>query len=123
MGQHTPGSIAILGARARKWLLANGATRHRLEILQIASMVVPLGPVTHAIPPCLAAIDQARRRRRGKPDGVYVEIQQRFTCRWHDSESGDCTIYSARPAMCRDYPYGNPCQEPGCTHTAGTDAS
>ena len=120
MGQHTPGSMAIMGARARRWVLRHGATRYLQDLLQITSMVVPLGPSTYQIPPCLVAIDQARRRRRGRPEIAYTEIQQRFTCRWHDPESGDCTIYSARPGMCRDYPYGQPCLAPGCTASEAT---
>lgn len=27
----------------------------------------------------------------------------------------DCTIYETRPRMCRNYPYGRPCNFDGCT--------
>ena len=36
-----------------------------------------------------------------------------YRCK-HLAENGDCTIYDIRPKMCRDYPYGYPCQYPGC---------
>ncbi len=32
-----------------------------------------------------------------------------FTCRHWDEDSGLCQTYETRPAMCRDYPYGEPC--------------
>ena len=39
-----------------------------------------------------------------------------WTCRHWDPESGDCTVYAARPAMCREHPYrGERCAFPGCT--------
>lgn len=31
------------------------------------------------------------------------------------ARTGRCSVYEARPAMCRDYPYGKPCTHPGCT--------
>lgn len=38
-----------------------------------------------------------------------------FTCRHHDVHTGNCLAYESRPAMCKDYPYGHPCQHDGCT--------
>ena len=37
-----------------------------------------------------------------------------FTCK-HLQNNGDCAIYQTRPAMCRDYPYGRPCEWDECT--------
>lgn len=31
-----------------------------------------------------------------------------YTCKNFDPVTNNCTAYDARPAMCRDYPYGNP---------------
>src|ERR1019366_288079 len=36
-----------------------------------------------------------------------------FSCRHWDTETRLCTAYEARPDMCRDYPYGGPCNA-GC---------
>ena len=38
----------------------------------------------------------------------------RFTCR-NLQPNGDCGVYEARPAMCRDFPYDRRCGVPGCT--------
>lgn len=42
--------------------------------------------------------------------------QHWYTCA-HLQDNGDCGTYEYRPKMCRDYPYGNPCQwaNYGCT--------
>jgi Fe-S-cluster containining protein len=39
-----------------------------------------------------------------------------YTCK-NLSPAGDCVVYESRPTMCRDYPYGNPCDHAGtgCT--------
>ena len=38
-----------------------------------------------------------------------------FTCKHHDTATGDCMDYANRPPMCSDYPYGKPCIIEGCT--------
>ena len=43
---------------------------------------------------------------------------QRYTCR-HLLPSGDCGNYEDRPRVCRDYPYGQACQNPHCQWGAG----
>ena len=53
-----------------------------------------------------------RLQRVGSPlrpsqDSTY------FTCRHFDLESRRCMDYDNRPAMCRNYPYGDPCEH-GC---------
>lgn len=39
-----------------------------------------------------------------------------YRCKHFDEESHDCRIYDRRPQMCREYPYGNPCDFDGCTY-------
>lgn len=42
-----------------------------------------------------------------------------FTCKHFDREKRVCTVYSERPLMCRDYPYGSPCEHSDCTWDKG----
>ena len=49
------------------------------------------------------------------PDpGVSADVYL-YKCKHFDWETRKCTIYSIRPAMCRNYPYGRPCPHTGCT--------
>lgn len=50
-------------------------------------------------------------------EGTYSSGERCFfyTCKYLDPTSGDCLAYDTRPAMCRDYPYGQPCQIKECT--------
>ncbi|MEY4932159.1 MAG: hypothetical protein RLZZ403_479 [Pseudomonadota bacterium] len=41
---------------------------------------------------------------RHHKDHVYATI-----CRFFDRDERRCTVYEARPAVCRKYPYGNKC--------------
>lgn len=41
----------------------------------------------------------------------------RYSCTHFDGVS--CTAYETRPKMCRDYPYGKPCEKSDCTWEAG----
>jgi Fe-S-cluster containining protein len=41
---------------------------------------------------------------RHRKDSVYGSI-----CRFFDTRARRCTIYAARPQVCRDYPNGNRC--------------
>jgi Fe-S-cluster containining protein len=41
---------------------------------------------------------------RHKKDHIYKTI-----CRFFDTDARRCTIYAARPNVCRKYPYGNKC--------------
>ena len=41
---------------------------------------------------------------RHRKDDVYGSI-----CRFFDTDERRCTIYAARPQVCRDYPNGNRC--------------
>lgn len=47
------------------------------------------------------ADEQILRHRR---DHIYKTI-----CRFFDTEERCCTVYEARPNVCRKYPYGNRC--------------
>lgn len=46
---------------------------------------------------------------------VREDGREMYTCRHHDTETGDCRIYEDRPRMCRDYPYGKSCEHGECT--------
>jgi hypothetical protein len=89
--------------------------------------------------PLPASLDDIRRRRNADvcpPDEKWIQDGDKlaemlipldggtysngqpafyFTCKHHDIASGDCTNYEQRPAMCRDYPYGRPCEHTDCT--------
>ncbi len=67
---------------------------------QIIEMVIYLGEV-------------ANPNRPGSP------VDHWYTCRNHDADSGNCTIYETRPQMCRDFPNGRECPNAGCTYVAG----
>lgn len=41
---------------------------------------------------------------RHQKDGIYKSV-----CRLFDRETRRCTVYAARPNVCRKYPYGNTC--------------
>ncbi len=47
------------------------------------------------------------------PLGVF-RGQELFTCKHHDTKSGNCTIYETRPQMCRGFPGANPCPYRNC---------
>jgi Fe-S-cluster containining protein len=63
------------------------------EAAVLADMLIPLGTSTYG-------------------DGEKSFL---YTCRHHDTETGDCRIYETRPMMCSEYPYGNECAIEGCT--------
>ena len=46
----------------------------------------------------------SERILRHRKDDVYGSI-----CRFFDTDERRCTIYTARPQVCRDYPNGNRC--------------
>lgn len=37
-----------------------------------------------------------------------------YTCKHHDSATGDCRNYQNRPRMCSDFPYGHACPYDDC---------
>lgn len=48
--------------------------------------------------------DEDERVLRHKKDDIYPSV-----CRFLDSETRRCTIYKARPEVCREYPDGKTC--------------
>ncbi len=48
--------------------------------------------------------EEGERVLRHREDHVYESV-----CRFLDPESRNCTIYKARPAICRDYPGSTRC--------------
>lgn len=48
--------------------------------------------------------DENERILRHQKDSVYGSI-----CRFFDTEARRCTIYTARPSVCREYPDGKKC--------------
>lgn len=61
----------------------------------------------------------------GVIDGEYIEQMlvplsapdepNTFGCAYWDPVTRLCTSYETRPQMCREYPYGRPCQHCGVT--------
>jgi len=41
---------------------------------------------------------------RHQKDHIYTSV-----CRFFDTDARRCTVYEARPYVCRKYPYGNKC--------------
>ena len=69
----------------------------------IAAMVLPL-----------TADAAAERLGHGWPDTSEAR-HNLYTCRFWDHRTRLCVAYDDRPAMCRDYPYGKPCEH-GCDY-------
>src|SRR3954467_12700015 len=46
-----------------------------------------------------------------------------YTCKNYIKETHSCGIYETRPNMCKEYPYGSPCQYKTCTWDAGRDGT
>lgn len=81
----------------------------------IADMVIPL------------TLEEARARRErfGIPpaeEAAEVGVNQ-FTCRHWDETTRLCGAYDARPTMCRDYPYGKPCDRRSCGYQVADDVA
>jgi len=73
---------------------------------QIYAMIVYLGEFTP-----LEAMTKFCTR---VPDGNEEPSGHYYTCN-NLAADGNCSIYEARPHMCRDYPYGEPCRYQKCT--------
>jgi Fe-S-cluster containining protein len=50
-----------------------------------------------------------------EPTGETTGTSHHFTCKNWDPNMRLCTVYENRPFMCRDYPYGRPCEHCGLT--------
>jgi Fe-S-cluster containining protein len=61
------------------------------------------------------SLSAARERfTKTVPDGDVVLRHRKdhifkSMCMFFDQEKRSCTVYHARPAVCREYPYGNKC--------------
>lgn len=69
------------------------------DFAKIAAMVIPIEPTTGMTGAPLRAED----------------VNHYYTCIHYDEQSGDCKNYEDRPTMCKDYPYGRPCNVVDCT--------
>lgn len=84
------------------------------DVQTIADMVVYLGE--HPRNP-VALTNQPGESRVGV-DGK-VAIAHWYTCIYFDGDTRNCTIHRERPYMCRDFPYGRPCEFRACTWKSG----
>lgn len=75
----------------------------------IADMIVPIEPIV-----------AGTQVRGGVADEEPSGGGWFFTCRHFDAKERQCSAYRSRPAMCRDYPYGQPCEHgENCTWDLG----
>lgn len=88
--------------------LANGdvGEKDAEEAMVMADMLVPL------------TVGEANARQLRLIEGELTPFSiadegHLFMCRHWDEETRLCTIYEDRPAMCRDFPYGESCRY-GC---------
>lgn len=51
-----------------------------------------------------AKLIPSERSLKQKPDDKFKKI-----CIFFDTKKRQCSVYDARPAVCRKYPYGNSC--------------
>lgn len=92
-----------------KQITMSGATPPPVwqDIHLIAPMVVWLGP------------DATRPKQINPRDSILLgEVDpagHRYRCKHFDANEKLCTIYEIRPAMCRNYPGGKPCNYASCT--------
>lgn len=76
------------------------------EAPMIVAMVIPLEDDE--------AIERYARLGYGTlPPDYFADGLGLYTCRNWNEETRLCGIYDTRPVMCRDYPYGLPCER-GC---------
>jgi Fe-S-cluster containining protein len=76
---------------------------HIIEGQYIRQMVLPL------------TADAAAMRRGYDCLEPPEEVGHTYSCRYFDERTRLCVQYESRPAMCRDYPYGKPCDH-GCDY-------
>jgi Fe-S-cluster containining protein len=88
-------------------MAATGEHPHnKEEIVFVADMVIP--------------IEAAKDAKEGVDGGPPPQTGHYYTCRHHDTVTGNCTTYETRPRVCRDYPfygsgYRNRCRYKTCT--------
>jgi len=96
---------------------ADGSQPHTYkpeEIKKVADMVIHLGPADdpNTNRPVLA--DRLGNVIPNQADGGHY-----YTCKHHNTATGNCDNYENRPDMCRDYPYQDRCRYKACTWEAG----
>ena len=69
----------------------------------VADMLVHIEPATEPEP----------RPGQG-PQAARGEVHY-YTCRHFNTDTGNCQEYENRPAMCRNFPYGDTCSYKACT--------
>lgn len=74
----------------------------------------PVGEI-HLIAPMVRYICQRKAGEKSLMAEVELDKDTHFYTCAHLESNGDCGIYSIRPRMCVDYPYGERCGVPGCT--------
>ena len=94
---HLPGSIGEL----------RGAQDILLDGPMILDMIEPIGREE--------ALERRRRHAASVGDLEQADDGRLYTCRHWDTVTHRCSIYRHRPAMCRDYPYNEPCRHCGLT--------
>jgi Fe-S-cluster containining protein len=78
----------------------------------VADMVIALTPF------------EAKRRWAELGYGELTDLdlgRPLYACRHWDTVTRLCTVYDARPWLCRDYPYTMACHHTGCTYRKGVD--
>lgn len=87
-------------------------TQSQRDNLYVADMLIPL------------TAEEAKERSlrfdvSGAEDRDYSKLQW-YTCRHWDESTMLCTAYEDRPPMCREFPYGKPCDH-GCAYEIELD--
>jgi hypothetical protein len=102
---YLPESPAVLAARALGLFVFGEGETDRQNAEELAKIAGMVRYVRHVVPgdptPCGTL-------------ALYEEDV--WTCEHFDGR--DCTAYATRPNMCRNYPYGQPCNHAGCTWDA-----
>ncbi len=98
------------GGNAESLRMNNGQPMPNPQDIQlIAPMVVYLGPATALPMKHINPSDEELLGQDWDPPNHY------YRCKHFDSKERLCTIYEHRPVMCREYPYGDPCNYTSCT--------
>lgn len=136
-GALTPAQLRLFAVRAARYLTRVAAlgppasvaneTGAR-DVLQVASMVRPLGPTferTDAadLAPCARGMRSRWETARGRSLPTLIWTRHWYTCRHWDEATGDCGIYETRPLMCRNHGTTYRCDAPQCTRGASSAPS
>lgn len=107
------------------WISPDTFERERLkykdneDISKIFDMVIYLGNDPNQLPEIAKKIIPIDNLKNYNPD-AYKKSHY-YTCKWHDTLTGNCTNYENRPNMCRIFPdiadtnLNGSCEFNGCT--------